>query len=204
MAEHCFSGPENTAESRRLRDILRGILNDIGGERAPLSQGQLQLSRRAAALSLSCERIEARLCRVPEALEERIKELAGGLSPHQILAECGRLLHAVARHRGGSKDVAAIAALPDEKLAVVTDLLKAAADISAKAITVGGDHGADLALLGELSDRLGRCFTRLGLARQPREVNPLAYQRTQQQEVFSPLRQTLSEEVIDVPSEAAE
>jgi hypothetical protein len=166
-----LNGSIKTAASRRFADILSAIVGDLGGADAPLSEGQKQLARRAASLSLACEKLEAQLVGQPEALEERIKALAGGLTPHQILGECGRLMHAVARHRGGSDGVAAIAALPDAQLTVVTDLLKAAADISAKAIAAGSEHGADLELLGMLADRCGRTFMRLGLKRQARDIS---------------------------------
>jgi hypothetical protein len=172
-----FLAPVHSAEARRFTDILAAICIDLGGF-DNMTEGQVQLARRAAALSLACEKLEAQLVRAPEALEERLRQLAGGLSPHQILGECGRLLHAVARKRGGSDGVAAIAALPDEKLSIVTDLLKAAADISAKAISAGSEHGADLELLGTLADRCGRAFLRLGIKRVPRDVtDPLAYAR---------------------------
>ncbi len=165
-----LNGSVKSAAARRFADILSNVVSDLGGF-DQLSEGQRQLARRAAALSVACEKLEAALVGQPEALEERLQQLAGGLSPHQILGECGRLLHAVARRRGGNDGVAAIAALPDAELAVVTDLLKAAADISAKAISAGSEHGADLELLGMLADRCGRTFQRLGIKRQQRDVS---------------------------------
>jgi hypothetical protein len=190
-----LNGSIKTAASRRFADILSAIVSDLGGADAPLSEGQKQLARRAASLSVACEKLEAELVGQPEALEERIKALAGGLSPHAILGECGRLLHAVARHRGGNNGIATIAALPDAQLQIVTDLLCKAADISAKAIAAGSEHGADLELLGTLADRCGRTFARLGMTRHARDINALPGHV--QQQVGSPLRADLVSDVID-------
>jgi hypothetical protein len=82
--------------TRRFRDILSQIVSDLGGADI-LSEGQRQIARRAATLSIACERLEG--------------EIATG------------------------KDV-------------------------------------DLEQYGQLTDRLGRCFNRLGLKRQARDVGP--------------------------------
>lgn len=50
--------PGDTAFARRFRDILAEIISDIGGHDAGLSEGQRQLARRCATLSLACERME--------------------------------------------------------------------------------------------------------------------------------------------------
>ena len=42
---------------RRFRDILAEITNDLGGADL-LSEGQRQLARRAATISIACERLE--------------------------------------------------------------------------------------------------------------------------------------------------
>ncbi len=47
-----------TAEARRFRDVLSEILSDLGGNEG-LSEGQRQLSRRAAMLSVRGELMEA-------------------------------------------------------------------------------------------------------------------------------------------------
>ena len=88
--------PGDTAWARRLRDVLGEIVSDLGGPDI-LSEGQRQLARRAATLSIACEKLEG--------------EIATG------------------------KDI-------------------------------------DLEQYGQLTDRLGRCFNRLGLKRQARDVGP--------------------------------
>lgn len=95
--------PGDTAWARRFADLLSEILSDIGRE--GLSEGQRQLARRAAMISLECEKLEA----------------------------------------------SAVSGQP-----------------------------IDLEVYGALTDRLGRCFARLGLERQTRDVtpdDPLAYAR---------------------------
>lgn len=51
-------GDGNSAWSRRFRDVLEAIMSDLGGATA-LSEGQRQLARRCAMLSVQCERLEA-------------------------------------------------------------------------------------------------------------------------------------------------
>jgi hypothetical protein len=48
----------DNAWSRRFRDVLAEIISDLGGARG-LSEGQRQLARRAATISLECEKLEA-------------------------------------------------------------------------------------------------------------------------------------------------
>lgn len=48
-----------TQEARRFRDILGEIVSDMGGA-SGLSEGQKQLARRAAMLSVQCEGLEAK------------------------------------------------------------------------------------------------------------------------------------------------
>ena len=43
---------------RRYRDLVDAIISDLGGDDA-ISEGQRQLARRASALSVQCEQIEA-------------------------------------------------------------------------------------------------------------------------------------------------
>jgi hypothetical protein len=50
--------PGDNAWSRRFRDVLAEILSDLGGDKRVLSEGQRQLARRCALLSVECERIE--------------------------------------------------------------------------------------------------------------------------------------------------
>jgi hypothetical protein len=85
----------DTAWSRRFKDILGEIISDLGG-REGLSEGQRQLARRAATISIQCEKLES--------------------------------------------------------------------------VAVSGDD-INLEVYGTLTDRLGRCFQRLGLKRQQREVS---------------------------------
>jgi hypothetical protein len=49
--------PGDTAWARRFRDVLAEITNDLGGADL-LSEGQRQLARRAATISIVCERME--------------------------------------------------------------------------------------------------------------------------------------------------
>src|SRR5260221_12582124 len=48
-----------TAEARRFRDVLGQIISDLGGADL-LSEGQRQLARRCALLSVELEKFEAR------------------------------------------------------------------------------------------------------------------------------------------------
>jgi hypothetical protein len=50
--------PGDTAWARRFRDVLAEIISDLGGVDAGLSEGQPQLARRCATLSIACERLE--------------------------------------------------------------------------------------------------------------------------------------------------
>ena len=96
--------PGDTAWARRFRDVLDQIIADLGGPEG-LSEGQRQLARRAATISIMCEKLEG--------------------------------------EAAGNKQIS------------LTDY-------------------------GMLTDRLGRAFHRLGLRRQPRDVNeldPLEYAR---------------------------
>src|SRR5215831_202240 len=49
--------PGDTAWARRFRDVLAEITNDLGGP-SLLSEGQRQLARRCATISIACERME--------------------------------------------------------------------------------------------------------------------------------------------------
>jgi hypothetical protein len=49
--------PGDTAWSRRFRDVFNLIVSDLGGY-DQLSEGQRQLSRRAATISIACEKME--------------------------------------------------------------------------------------------------------------------------------------------------
>ena len=167
-----ITGPETSAAARRFRDILAEIVSDLGGHDG-LSEAQRQLARRGASLSLACERLEAIICGgTSSAAEAAFTEASGGLSPYAILAEAGRILHGIARHRGGD-GIRTMAELPDAKLDRIVDLLSRAGDLAAKCIAAGSEKTADLELLGTLADRCGRTFMRLGLKRQPREVESL-------------------------------
>src|ERR1700733_14012112 len=48
----------DTAWSRRFKDVLSEIISDLGG-RDGLSEGQRQLARRAATISIECEKLES-------------------------------------------------------------------------------------------------------------------------------------------------
>jgi hypothetical protein len=64
-------------------------------------------------------------------------------------------------------------AFQERQLDRITDLLCRAGDLAAKAIAAGSEKTADLELLGMLADRCGRTFQRLGIKRQPRDVESL-------------------------------
>jgi hypothetical protein len=44
--------------SRRFADVLGEIISDLGGAGAGLSEGQRQIARRCATISIACERME--------------------------------------------------------------------------------------------------------------------------------------------------
>src|SRR5260370_34724682 len=48
-----------SAQARRFRDVLSEIVSDLGGG-DHLSEGQRQLARRCALISVECERLEGR------------------------------------------------------------------------------------------------------------------------------------------------
>ncbi len=50
--------PGDTAWARRFADVLAEIISDLGGANAALSEGQRQLARRCATLSITCEKME--------------------------------------------------------------------------------------------------------------------------------------------------
>jgi hypothetical protein len=50
--------PGDTAWARRFRDVLGEIVSDLGGAGAGLSEGQRQLARRCATISIACEKME--------------------------------------------------------------------------------------------------------------------------------------------------
>jgi hypothetical protein len=162
----------NSAAGRRFKDILASIVSDLGGIDR-LSEGERQLARRAAALSYSCESLECRIIGGPPG-DAAWREHTGGLSPYEILAESSRILHAVARSKGGgtAASIAAFTALPNAEMDHVASLLVKAGDLAAKSLN-GSDRVQELELLGTLSARLTRIFQQLGLKRQAREVLPL-------------------------------
>ena len=196
-----FNGNAVTPQARRFADILAAICNDLGGA-ACLSEGQKQLARRAAALSVSCEVLEQTIC----TNSASAAEAALGLSSYQILRDACRAMHGVGRSLGGNT-ISEMARLPPEKLDRVVDLLSRAGDLASKCVSAGSAQSADLQLLGELSDRLGRTFGRLGLARIPREINGgrlsvLPYARNgEQSEAWSPLRDAIARDTQDVPQD---
>jgi hypothetical protein len=50
--------PGDTKWARRFADVLGEIISDLGGHDSGLSEGQRQLARRAATISIACERLE--------------------------------------------------------------------------------------------------------------------------------------------------
>ncbi len=63
-----------SAIARRYRDLVDAINSDLGGDDA-ISEGQRQLARRASALSVQCEQIEA----VTITIDEDAAEIVQGL-----------------------------------------------------------------------------------------------------------------------------
>jgi hypothetical protein len=155
-----------SASARRYKDILAAIVGDLGGADM-LSESQRQLARRAASLSCACEQLEARI--IGGHTTPDFRQTTSGYSPHQILEECGKLLHSVARIRGGDGP-RQMAKLEPPELARISDLLVRAGDLAAKAIASGDQRTKDCEALGTLSARLVRVLSLLGLRRQAREI----------------------------------
>jgi hypothetical protein len=165
-----ITGKATSAYARRLADILAEIVSDLGGA-DQLSEAERQLARRAASLSVAAERLESIICGASPA-ESAFFDASNGLNAYQILNEASRVLHGLARARGGD-NIREMAKLPDAEIDRIADLMRAAADIASKSIAAGNEQTSNLQLLGELSDRLGRAFLRIGLRRRPREVESL-------------------------------
>jgi hypothetical protein len=157
------------AWSRRFRDILGEIISDLGGP-DNLTEGQRQLARRAATISIECERLEVRAVS-GKSLLETAGAGPDGMTPLQILHEAGRVLHGLARHGMGGHYVSDLAAKPRYEQDRVINLLVQAADIAAKAHVAGSP--IDVEIYGMLCDRLNRIFVRLGLERVPRDITSL-------------------------------
>ena len=63
--------------ARRFRDVLESILSDLGG-RDSISEGEYQLARRATAMSVQSEILEARMaCAQSIDIEEFVKLVNG-------------------------------------------------------------------------------------------------------------------------------
>ena len=159
----------DNAWARRFRDLLGEIISDLGGADL-LSEGQRQLARRAATISVECERLEVRALSGKSILEEVPGH--NGPTALEILQEAARVLHALARYRMRGTSIAAVSELSREEQDRVADLLTRASDIAAKAHVCAG-QSIDLNVYGVLVDRLGRAFDRLGLERRPRDVTSL-------------------------------
>lgn len=86
-----------TMEARRFRDVLAGIVSDLGGSDV-LSEGQVQLARRAALMSVQCEVMEG------DAVQGKAIDLE----------QFGRLTDRLGRafHRLGLKRVAKVVSNP--------------------------------------------------------------------------------------------
>jgi hypothetical protein len=166
--------PGDNAWNRRFRDLVGSIVSDLGGDPDQLSEGQKQLCRRAAGLSLECEKLESLACGAPSAVEEAFRQNSGGLSRREILGEAGRILHGIARVRIGDGGIRQMAEMPRPELDHVVDLLTKAADIASKAAAAGAETAINVERYGTLCDRLGRVFGRLGLERRQREVNGMS------------------------------
>jgi hypothetical protein len=174
--KHLFVlGDGRSPYTRRFKDILAAIVSDLGGF-DNCTEGQKQLARRCASLSVACEKLEAAICgEEASAADVLFKSGSGGLSPYDVLNQASLILHGVARVKGGGRDstIHQIADLPDDKLDRVVELLRLSGDLASRAIAAGSEHSALLELYGVLADRCGRCFQRLGLERVPRDVTDL-------------------------------
>ena len=132
-----------------------------------MTEARMQLCRRAASLCVECEKLEIKSCGGPPAFDEVFKSAAVP-KPLEIITEAARVLHAIARIKGGNR-VAEIAARPREELDYIVDLLQRAATIANMAAAYGE---IDLETYGQLCDRLNRCLRTLGLERVPRNITP--------------------------------
>jgi hypothetical protein len=157
----------DTAWSRRFGDILAALISDAGGEQN-MTEARMQLCRRAATLCIEAEKLEIKSAGGPPSLDEAIRSASGGLKPVEIIGEAARVLHGVARIKGGDH-VREIAAKPREDLDHIVDLLTRAANIANMAASYGE---VDLELYGMVCDRLNRVLRTLGLERVPRNVGP--------------------------------
>jgi hypothetical protein len=173
------------AWSRRFRDILGEIISDLGGP-DNLTEGQRQLARRAATISIECERLEVRAVS-GKSLLETAGPGPDGLTPLQILHEAGRVLHALARRGMGGDHISALAEKPRHEQDRVINLLVQAADIAAKAHVAGSP--IDVEIYGMLCDRLNRIFVRLGLERVARDITSLPEYLDQQAQDLAPAQQ---------------
>jgi hypothetical protein len=175
--------------ARRFRDIFAEIISDLGGA-DNLTEGQRQLARRAATISLECERLEVRAVSGKSMLET-----AGpgpdGLTPLQILTEAGRVLHALARHDMGGDHISALAGKSRHEQDRIIHLLVQAADIAAKAHVAGSP--IDVEIYGMLCDRLNRIFVRLGLERVARDITSLPEYLDQQAQDLAAAQQAPQE-----------
>lgn len=67
-----------SAPARRFRDLYGAIMSDLGGN-AATSEGERQLAKRAAGLSVACELLEAALIRGEDLDAENYVRLINGL-----------------------------------------------------------------------------------------------------------------------------
>jgi hypothetical protein len=159
--------PGASVWARRFKDCLSALISDAGGE-ANMSEARMQLCRRAAALCVEAEKLEVRIAGGPPSLEEIFKRSTDGLRPLDIITEAARVLHGIARLKGGDS-LAEIAGRPKEELDHIIDLLTRAASIANMAAAYGE---VNLETYGQVCDRLNRCLRTLGLERQARDVGP--------------------------------
>jgi hypothetical protein len=190
------TGNGNSPWTRRFKDVLSAVTVDLGGA-DNMSEAQRQLARRCTSLSIACEKLEELICTgaPPSPADAMFRGTTGGLSPYDVLNEASRILHGIARVKGGAREttVHTLAALPDAELARVTELLRVAGDLASKAISAGTEHKATLELYGVLADRCGRSFQRLGLERRARDITQV-----------SPLTRELTEPpIIDATTDGA-
>jgi hypothetical protein len=182
--------PGASVWARRFKDTLAALISDAGGEQA-MSEARMQLCRRAAALCVEAEKLEVRIAGGPPSLEEVFKRSTDGLRPLDIITEAARVLHGIARLKGGDS-LAEIAGKPREELDHIIDLLTRAATIANMAAAYGE---VNLETYGQVCDRLNRCLRTLGLERIPRDLAPSLSEYLAQREDAASVDATVDEAI---------
>jgi hypothetical protein len=160
------SGDLRTAGAKRHRDLVQAFTADAGGV-ANLTEGKRQLIKMAASLGFAIETVQTQVVQ----LVASDSAVAGaGLTVRDVLDEAPKILHSIARIRGGGGP-REMAALPPDELHRIADLLTRAGDAAAKSIAAGSVVAEKLELLGQLSGKFVRVLSMLGIERTARDVS---------------------------------